>query len=166
MAELDGAELDGMDRLVIRQSRGKALLGVALAAAMLTACLWLISTGEPHSGKGFLARYVGTPMFAILTLIWLKTLLLPATLVLSREGLELRSFPGGFRLAWSQIAAAKVVNPWFVEYVAFTLAGGRKKVLPAAWSRGPAQMLAAVQEARTRWEGAPAAPTGQAAIVS
>jgi hypothetical protein len=135
---------------VISQSRGKALVGVLVAGAFLGLCLWLDFSSEPHTAKGFLARYVGTPLYAVVLLVWIKTLLLPATLVLSPQGLRLRSLPG-FAVAWGEIAGMAVTNPWAVEYVQLRLANGKKRNLPAAWARKPQEMLAAVQAARDRW---------------
>ena len=155
------------EAVVIHQSRAKAAIGVALAAAMLAAGLWLVFQGEPQSAKGAIARYVATPIFAVLTLIGLKTLLLPSTLVLARAGVELKQVPGGFRLGWDQVANAQVVNPWFVEKVVIaTPDPKRKKTLPAAWTLPPKQVAEAVLQARARWEGQGPAPNDQPALVS
>jgi hypothetical protein len=135
----------------IPQSRGKLLVGFAISAAFLAGCLWLWTQGDPSTARGGFARYVATPIFALVFLVWLKNVLTPATLVLCPEGVRLRQVLGGFSLPWSDIAHHEVVNPYWVEKVQFRLANGKKKALPAAWSRTPAEVNAAIAEARARW---------------
>jgi hypothetical protein len=137
--------------VVLTQSRAKLAFGLLLAGAMLAGCIWLDLSGPPNGARGAFARFVGTPVFGITTLLFLWMLVLPARLVLDAQGLQLRRLPGGFRLGWSQVGQVQVVNPWFTENVQVTDTGGKKRTLPAAWECRPAAVAQAIEDTRVRW---------------
>jgi hypothetical protein len=115
---------DGPDTLLLRPSRGKALLMLTIGVAFTAGGALLVREGKT------LGWFV-LIFFALCTVIFV-TLLLPnaAYLKLSPEGFEVRSMFRSFRNRWSDVAsfhAGRVgLNPMVMITFAPSYAAGRK----------------------------------------
>lgn len=88
----------------VRQSRAKALLGVAGCVAFVALGWWM--KDEPGL-KPQVAAWLCIPVFGVSAVVWLAALVRPAKLSVTRSGVAFRSAFRARTLSWSEIAGVE-----------------------------------------------------------